>query len=124
MSSEWVIWMSSWPKDYIFTVGGTFLPVSYDINKLDLVYFKLDSLQSQNRLNEIQFAEVIVSLIQDIPYSLILSDACDANIYNDKFIKEYLNGDGNCLSNTRYGLLTPVEFMTTPDTESSFLKKG
>lgn len=86
---------------------------NYDINKLDLIYLKLDSLQSQNILNKIQFAEVIVSLIQDIPYSLILSDACDASIYNDEFIKEYLNGDGNCLSNTRYGLLTPVEFMST-----------
>tara|TARA_R110001632_G_scaffold232421_1_gene373182 strand:+ start:22304 stop:23938 length:1635 start_codon:yes stop_codon:yes gene_type:complete len=86
---------------------------NYDINKLDLVYLKLDSLQSQNILNKIQFAEVIVSLIQDIPYSLILSNACDASIYNDEFIKEYLNGNGNCLSNTRYGLLTPVEFMST-----------
>lgn len=54
------------------------------VYNLDLVYSKLDSLQSQNSLNKIQFAEVIVSLIQDIPYSLILSDACDASIYNDK----------------------------------------
>lgn len=86
---------------------------NYDLNKLDLVYSKLDSLQSQRGLNEILFAEVIVSLIQDIPYSLILSDACDANIYNDEFIKKYLDGDGNCLSYTKYGLLTPVEFMST-----------
>jgi len=85
----------------------------YDLNKLDLVYSTLDSLKSEKKLNKIEFAEVIVSLIQDIPYSLILSNACDATLYNDNFIKEYLEDKGNCQGFTRYGLLTPVEFLST-----------
>ncbi len=85
----------------------------YDVNKLDLVYSTLDSLKAEKKLNKIEFAEVIVSLIQDIPYSLILGDACNANIYNDTFIKEYLAENGDCQGFTKYGLLTPVEFIST-----------
>src|SRR5690606_22644266 len=85
----------------------------YDINKLDLVYTTLDSLKAEKKLNKVEFAEVIVSLIQDIPYSLILSDACNANIYNDTFIKEYLVDKGDCQGYIKYGLLTPAEFIST-----------
>lgn len=85
----------------------------YDINKLDLIYTTLDRLQVEKELNKVEFAEVIVSLIQDIPYSLILSDACSANIYKDDFIKEYLNNNGECQGYTKYGLLSPVEFLST-----------
>ena len=86
---------------------------NYDLNKLDLVYSTLDSLKEEKKLNKIEFAEVIVSLIQDIPYSLILNDACNADIYNDTFIKEYLADKGDCQGFTKYGLLTPVEFLST-----------
>lgn len=86
---------------------------NYDLNKLDLVYSTLDSLKIQKKLNRIDFAKVVVSLIQDIPYSLILNDDCNANLYNDNFIKEYLSNNGDCLGFTKYGLLSPVEFVST-----------
>ena len=85
----------------------------YDENKLDLVYSTLDRLKSEKKLDKIEFAKVIVSLIQDIPYTLILNDACNANIYNDTFIKEYLADKGDCLGFTKYGLLSPAEFLST-----------
>jgi hypothetical protein len=84
-----------------------------DLNKLDLVYSTLDSIKVNNELSKTEFAEVIVSLVQDIPYALILSDACNANIYNDTFIKEYLADKGDCQGFTKYGLLTPIEFLST-----------
>jgi hypothetical protein len=73
----------------------------------------LDSLQTENNLTQIEFAEVIVTLIQDIPYSLILPDACDFRIYNDDFIREYLSTGGKCEGYVKYGLLSPVEFMAS-----------
>ncbi|NYJ28600.1 hypothetical protein [Allomuricauda sp. ARW1Y1] len=85
----------------------------YDLNQLDLVYSTLDSLKFEKKLNKIAFAEVIVSMIQDIPYTLILSDDCNADNYNDTFIEEYLASKGDCQGFTKYGLLTPVEFVST-----------
>lgn len=84
---------------------------TYDKSKLDLMYSMLNSIKLEKNLNQVQFAEVIVSLIQDIPYSLILPDACDAEIFNDDFISEYLNTGGTCVGHIKYGLLSPVEFM-------------
>jgi len=85
----------------------------YDKNKLDLVYIMLDSLQAENILTQVEFAEVIVTLIQDIPYTLILNDACDASMYNDDFIREYLRTGDKCEGYIKYGLLSPVEFMAS-----------
>lgn len=85
----------------------------YDKNRLDLIYVVLDSLRTQNDLSQFEFAESIVSLVQDIPYTLILSDACDASIYNDEFITEYLSTGSKCKGFIKFGLLSPVEFMAS-----------
>jgi hypothetical protein len=59
-----------------------------------------------------EFAEVIVSCIQNIPYTLVLNKSCDPTLYNDKFIKDYLNSQkGDCIGNIKYGILSPSEFL-------------
>lgn len=78
------------------------------------VYYILDSLKKENKFNVLQFAEVIVSMVQDIPYTLLLSNACEANLYNDEFINDYLRlGDRPCQGNVRFGINTPIEFLGT-----------
>jgi len=86
-----------------------------DVSKLGGVFAMFDSLKSVNKFSDIQFAEVIVSCIQDIPYKLILEGPCDASIYNDRFINDYLGTGGQCRPFERYGLLTPVEFAANLD---------
>lgn len=83
----------------------------FDKNKLDRIYKMFDSLKLNRNLDKIQFAEVITSCIQDIPYTLILDNACDSRIYNDAFIADYLKSGGECEGYTKFGLLTPIEFM-------------
>ena len=83
----------------------------FEKNKLDLLYIEFDSLKTAHQLNATEFAEVIVSCIQDIPYTLILNDACNANLYNDKFIREYLQNGERCEEYVKYGLFSPTEFM-------------
>jgi hypothetical protein len=85
----------------------------FDTTRLDLIYNMLENIQNKNELNRLQFAEVIVSLIQDIPYTLILNDACNASIYNDDFIRDYINKKGECQDYTKYGIFSPVEFLAT-----------
>ena len=70
-----------------------------------------DSIKLNRNLDRIQFAEVITSCIQDIPYTLILDNECDAGKYKDDFIKDYLKSGGQCEGYTKFGILTPVEFM-------------
>ncbi len=87
--------------------------VTNDLDKLNRICAMFDSVRVKNNipLGSRQFANIIVSCIQDIPYTLVLQDECNPYIYNDDFIKKYLNDGGSCLPDTKYGILSPVEFM-------------
>jgi hypothetical protein len=83
-----------------------------DKNKLDGLYKLFDSIQTQNKLSKIKFAEMVVSFVQDIPYVLILEDGCNPNLYNDRFIKRYLSmPTAKCHGFQRFGINTPIEFL-------------
>ncbi|MGB1038757.1 MAG: hypothetical protein ACPGYY_08930 [Bacteroidia bacterium] len=63
---------------------------------------RLEKLQQVKKYDRNDFARVIVSLVQDIPYTLVLDlTKCE----DDK------NYKGPCISNVKYGLYTPVEFL-------------
>jgi hypothetical protein len=85
-----------------------------DSSKLYGVYKLLDSIRASNNQTDIQFAETMVSFIQDIPYSLVLDNACNANLYDDQFTKAYLlNQQGDCEGYQKFGINSPIEFIGT-----------
>ncbi|ANH83102.1 hypothetical protein A8C56_20850 [Niabella ginsenosidivorans] len=85
-----------------------------DKNNLPGVYQLFDSIRTVKHLPADKFAELIVSFVQDIPYTVVLPDACDGSLYADNFIKSYLSGnDARCDGYERFGINTPVEFMAT-----------
>ncbi|MBK7310723.1 MAG: hypothetical protein IPI93_08015 [Sphingobacteriaceae bacterium] len=51
----------------------------FDQNKLDLIYKEFDSLRMSNNYSprSPEFAKLIVSCIQDIPYALVLPYSCN-----------------------------------------------
>lgn len=79
------------------------------------VYAMFDSLRDANKFDDKKFAEALVSFVQDIPYTLILEDICSPWQYKDAFVREYLLGGGKCRPYTKFGLLTPSEFLATLD---------
>lgn len=85
-----------------------------DKNGLQGLYNLFDSLQKSNKLNAEEFAEMVVSFVQDMPYSLVLPFACDPSIYADKFISNYLSSkDALCDDFERFGIKSPVEFLAS-----------
>jgi len=84
----------------------------FDNNKFPSLFKLFDSINKAKKLDKIKFAEMIVTFVQDIPYTLILDNECNANLYNDRFTKNYLlNNKGDCSGNERFGINTPVEFL-------------
>lgn len=84
----------------------------HDKNKINGVYKMFDSIGQSNKLNKINFAEMVVSFVQDIPYALVLEDDCNPNLYNEPFIKKYLSSkNADCDSFQKFGINTPVEFL-------------
>jgi hypothetical protein len=85
-------------------------------DKLHLIglYQMFDSIRAVQDLSREGFAEMIVSFVQDIPYTLILPDDCNPALYNDRNIREFLSNPGaRCGGNEKYGINSPVEFMAT-----------
>jgi hypothetical protein len=97
----------------------------FDRQALQRVYNMLDSIRLSNTMNRIEFAEVIVSFVQDIPYVLLLHNSCSPNQYNDSFITNYINSGGECVGYTKFGIHNPIEFAATLqgdcDTRTVFL---
>lgn len=84
-----------------------------DKNNLGGIYQLFDSIKVKKQLSNIKFAELIVSFVQDIPYAIIVPDDCNPNLYDDKFIKEYLNSENaRCNGFQKFGINSPVEFMS------------
>lgn len=85
-----------------------------DKTKLGGVYQLFDSINAKNKLSKVKFAEMIVTFIQDIPYSIILDNDCNANLYADRFTREYLRRPNSiCEGNQRFGITTPLEFLAS-----------
>ncbi len=79
--------------------------VYYQLYRFDRkgITFLQDSLQKlavQNQLTRNEFARLIVSFVQDIPYSYVETGPCD-------------HTDHPCLGNEKFGILSPVEFLYT-----------
>lgn len=87
--------------------------IGFDSTKLGLVYNAFDSIGTARNLSRIEFANMIVSCIQDIPYRLILESDCNADLYEDLFVSEYLNEGLECVGNVKYGFYSPSEFIGT-----------
>jgi len=74
----------------------------YNADK-ESISFLQDSLQqiaTQYQLNRNEFAKLIVSFVQDIPYNYVMPGPCDRT-------------DHPCMGNERFGILSPVEFLYT-----------
>ena len=84
-----------------------------DEQKLDLILKELHFLYKAHQLNQREFAEMVVSFVQDIPYSLVFQGECMSPEVYDQSIREVLEECPDCcIGNKRFGIQTPVEFLS------------
>jgi len=96
----------------------------HDKNKLEHIYKLLDSINYKNNFTRNEFADLIVTFVQSIPYNLLVQSSCEdasKNISVKKMIDSGIICDGFVYA----GLYTPAEFMTNYkgdcDTRTLFL---
>lgn len=80
---------------------------------LDLIFTMFQEIHASKQLNQMEFAEMVVSCIQDIPYSFVFQDACLApERYEDSSIKNILEDCPECcIGNIPFGIQNPVSFI-------------
>lgn len=71
---------------------------------------KLDSIKSARNFGDIRFAEVIVSMVQSIPYYAIVEQTCNPLSYRDPMIRDLLVNNP-CQPFVRHGIKAPAEFL-------------
>jgi hypothetical protein len=97
-----------------------------DKESLKGIFQLFDSLRLKNSLSRNEFAEMVVTFVQDIPYSIILPEGCDPSLYTDSYVKSYLNSsNASCDGYQKFGINSPVEFLASLkgdcDTRTLFL---
>lgn len=96
-----------------------------DSASLTHLYSEMNTLGYNYKLTRKGFAEMLITLVQDIPYTLIVDSNCDPSLYRDNFIRKYLQEGKQCYGYQRFGLLNPAEFTGTLlgdcDTRTLFL---
>ncbi|WP_047547312.1 hypothetical protein [Psychroserpens sp. Hel_I_66] len=77
---------------------------------LYFVFRSLDSIKSSNDISYLKFPDVVVSMIQSIPYYAILDDSCNPFDYQDKSLRQLLQNNP-CQGYIKHGIKSPAEFL-------------
>jgi len=82
-----------------------------DTPSLDLIMDTFIQINQEKKLNQMEFAEMVVSCIQDIPYSFVFQKECPTENY-DITTKHILEDCPECcIGNVKYGIQNPVSFI-------------
>lgn len=83
-----------------------------DSPSLDLVVNEFARIGKEKNLNQMEFADMVVTCVQDIPYSLVFQEACmPASTYEDSIKQVLLDCPDCCIGNVAYGIQNPVSFL-------------
>ena len=77
---------------------------------LYFIYKSLDSIKAKNNISFEKFPNVIVSMVQSIPYYAILDNSCNPYDYQDQSIRELLQKEP-CQGYIKHGIKSPAEFL-------------
>ncbi len=79
---------------------------------LDIIIDSFRSIQNEKKMNRMEFAEMVVTCVQDIPYSLVFQEEClDAANYEQDIRKLLEECPECCIGNIMYGIQNPVSFI-------------
>lgn len=83
-----------------------------DDNALDLVYNSFANIKRANNLNAREFADMVVTMVQDMPYALVFEGECLApENYEESFAQILRQCPECCIGNKRFGIQNPVSFL-------------
>lgn len=80
-----------------------------DVEFLSTLFNYFDRVKIQRNYDQQQFANMIASFVQDIPYVLTHQDKCKVVIQEDYWIRDYHQTEQHCLAETTFGLHSPLE---------------
>ena len=80
------------------------------LNTYNLLIPELRKLRESRNLDEVAYANMIVSMVQNIPYYVIIENTCNPFSYQDPFLRDLL-ATSPCEPNVKHGIQAPAEFL-------------
>ncbi len=81
-------------------------------SSLDLVMTTFREIHKEKSLNQMEFAEMVVTCIQDIPYSFIFQEECLSAENYEPSIRDILEACPECcMGNVTYGIQNQISFL-------------
>ena len=119
-----------WNSDYLKPIGikegySYMKSYSHDKSKLNFIYSLFDDIQKEQRLSKYEFADMIVSFVQNIEYSIPATTDCETAYKQGGVVKDMIDEGYSCDGNVAFGFYAPIEFIGNwtgdCDTRSVFL---
>ena len=85
--------------------------VENDKLKLSTIYDLFDQISRTRVLSRNEFADVIVTFVQNIPYNILTTEPCYDAYFNSRSIQEMMDQGIECDGNVYAGIYTPTEFI-------------
>ena len=82
-----------------------------DYYDLDKVYQELDFIRKDRSLSRKKFAEIVVAMVQHIPYSYVTGGTCRSLALSDNSISYDISRGVKCEGGITGGIYTPLEFI-------------
>ena len=83
----------------------------YDRLKLNEIINSFDKIADKGEYSRFEFADIIVSAVQNMPYSLVIQQDCEQEYYNDPKVRELIDEGTDCEGYVYAGIYTPIEFI-------------
>ena len=86
--------------------------ITQDTPYLDLIIEELTQIQQTKQLDQFEFAEMVVTFIQDIPYALVFEGRCSDSSHHTPETQRVLDACPECcIGFIPNGVQTPIAFM-------------
>lgn len=85
--------------------------VRFSSPKMTAIFKTFDNIRKNKKLNQEEFAEMVVTFIQSIPYTLVLDKSANEAKKNGGFVASYLKENKPYVENIKFGLQSPIEFL-------------
>lgn len=83
----------------------------HDKSKLNFLYSLFNDIQKKQELSRYEFADMIVSFVQNIEYNIPAVTDCKTAYESGGVVKDMIDEGYNCDGNIAFGYYAPVEFI-------------
>lgn len=106
--------ISTWKDDYDYWRQVYVSLIQFDNPKMQAIFQQFEQLRVEKNLDYVEFAEAVVTFIQDIPYVLVLNKSAEDAIKDGDFYRNYIEVEKRpYIENIKHGIHSPVEFLYT-----------